>query len=278
MKTPLVIQVAPTGMVPRRADSPHVPLTPHEIAADVQRCFEAGARVFHLHARDENGEPTPRLDIFTEIVRRIRQTTPQAVLTVTTSGRIHKTFEDRSEVLHLERNFKPDMASLTLGSMNFIKQASINEPGIINRLAVAMTERGIVPELEIFDMGMLDYARYLIGKGILKPPFVFNLLLGSLGTLAATPFNLALLVERLPPGAFWAAAGIGRFQFDMNALGIVMNGHVRTGLEDNLYLDIEKRSWATNELLVQRLASLALAVGRPIATPDQARTLMGLSS
>jgi uncharacterized protein (DUF849 family) len=277
MKTPLVIQVALTGMVPRRADTPHVPLTPQEIATDVQHCFEAGARVFHIHARDVTEEPTPRLEIFTEIVRRIRQLTPQAILSVTTSGRVHKAFEDRSEVLSLERDLKPNLASLTLGSMNFPKQASINEPEMIQRLAATMIERDIVPELEIFDMGMLDYAHYLIGKQILKPPFIFNLLLGSLGTLAATPLNLALMVERLPPNAFWAAAGIGRFQFDMNALSIVMGGHVRTGLEDNLYLDIEKRSLATNVQFVQRLANLAEAVGRSIATPDQARQLMGLT-
>src|SRR5262249_38513131 len=108
-------------------------------------------------------------------------------------------------------------------------------------------------------------------------PFVFNLLLGSLGTLAATPLNLALMVERLPPGAFWSAAGIGRFQFNMNALGIVMGGHARTGLEDNLYLDPEKRALATNEELVQRLARLAEAAGRPLASPLAARALLGLA-
>ena len=160
--------------------------------------------------------------------------------------------------------------------MNFPKQASVNEPEMIRRLASAMQARGIVPELEIFDMGMLDYAHYLIGKGILQPPFTFNLLLGSLGTLAATPLNLALLVERLPAGAFWSAAGIGRFQFEMNALGSVFGGHVRTGLEDNLYLDPLKRELATNELLVQRLARLAEAAGRSLAAPEEARALIGL--
>lgn len=276
MNAPLVINLAPTGMVPRRGDNPHLPVAPEEIAADVSRCFQAGARVFHLHAREADETPSSRGQVFAEIVRRIRQTTPLAILCVTTSGRLYNTFEARSTALNLEGELKPDLASLTLGSMNFPKQASVNEPEMIRRLATVMAERGIVPELEVFDMGMLDYAHFLIGKGILHPPFVFNLLLGSLGTLAATPLNLALLLERLPQGAFWSVAGIGRFQFPMNALGIVIGGHVRTGLEDNLYLDAEKITLASNELLVQRLANLAHAVGRPIATTEQARTLLGL--
>ena len=277
MGPPLVINLALTGMVPRRADNPHVPMTADEVAADIQRCYQAGARVFHIHAREADETPSPRRALFEAIARRVRTTTPQAIICVTTSGRAYNTFESRSDSLNLEGELKPDLASLTLGSLNFPKQASVNEPEMIRRLAGAMLERGIVPELEIFDTGMLDYAHYLIGKGILKPPFVFNLLLGSLGTLAANPLNLALLVERLPAGAFWSAAGIGRFQFQMNALGIVFGGHVRTGLEDNLHLDAEKRELATNELLVQRLANLAAAAERPLATPEQARALMGLS-
>jgi 3-keto-5-aminohexanoate cleavage enzyme len=277
MAAPLVINLALTGMVPRRADNPHVPMTAAEVAADVRRCYQAGARVFHIHAREADETPSPRAELFAEIVGAIRQTTPQAIICVTTSGRLYNTFESRSEALGLEGDLKPDLASLTLGSMNFPKQASINEPEMIRRLAAEMQARGIVPELEIFDLGMIDYAHYLIGKGVLKPPFTFNLLLGSLGTLAASPLNLALLVERLPAGAFWSAAGIGRFQFQMNALGIVFGGHVRTGLEDNLHLDPVKRDLATNEMLVQRLARLAEAAGRTLATSAEARVLIGLS-
>jgi uncharacterized protein (DUF849 family) len=168
------------------------------------------------------------------------------------------------------------MASLTLGSLNFPKQASVNEPDMIRRLAERMAERGIVPELEVFDVGMLDTASYLVGREVLRAPFYVNLLLGSLGTLSATPFNLALLVERLPPGTTWAAAGIGRFQFPMNSLAVTMGGHVRIGLEDNLWLDVEKTRPATNIALVERIVALAHAAERPIATPAQARELIGL--
>jgi len=274
---PLVISLALTGMVPRRADSPYVPLTPEEIVADAARGVAAGARVLHVHAREPNEDPSPRAEVFAGIVSRIRQAAPEALVCVTTSGRTHNTFDARSAALSLERDLKPELASLTLGSMNFPKQASVNSPQMIEQLAVAMRERGILPELEVFDMGMLDYAHYLIAKGILRPPFVFNLILGSLGTLAATPLNLALMVERLPANAFWSAAGIGRFQFPMNALGILSGGHARTGLEDNLYMDADKREPATNERLVQRIAGLALAAGRPLASFGEARALMGLT-
>lgn len=273
---PLVINLAMTGMVPRRKDNPNVPLWADEIAADAKRCFDAGARIFHIHARDAAEEPTWQKEVFAEIIRKTRDAVPEVIICATTSGRLYKRFEERGAVLDLDGGLKPELASLTLGSLNFPKQASVNEPEMIAQLAGRMAERGIVPELEIFDFGMLDYAHYLIGRGVLKPPFVFNLLLGSLGTLAATPMNLALLVERLPAGSFWSAAGIGRFQFQVNALGVAMGGNVRTGLEDNLYMDAEKRDPASNERLVRRIAGLALALERPIATPDQARQLIGI--
>lgn len=276
-QSPLVIGLALTGMVPRRADSPHVPLTPEEIAADAARSAAAGGRVFHVHAREANEDPSPRAEVFADIVARLKKAVPEAIVCVTTSGRTHNTLEARRAALTLQGDLKPELASLTLGSMNFPKQASVNSPQMIEQLAGEMRERGIVPELEVFDTGMLDYARVLIDRGVLKPPFVFNLILGSLGTLAATPLNLALLVERLPRSAFWSAAGIGRFQFPMNALGVLTGGHVRTGLEDNLFMDAAKSDPATNERLVTRLANLARAAERPLATFAEARAAMGLA-
>ena len=273
---PLIINVAVTGMVPTRADNQAVPMTPGEIAADCGRCFEAGASAFHLHARDEEGQPTYRADIYREIVLRVRERCPGAVICVSTSGRVFSEFEQRAAVLSLDGDAKPDMASLTLGSMNFPRQASVNEPDMIRALAEAMRQRGITPELEVFELGMLDMAKFLIDRGVLAPPHYFNILLGSLGTLAATPLNLCRMVEGLPAGATWAGAGIGRFQFPVNALAITMGGNVRVGLEDALYLDAEKREPATNLALVERLATLARAAGREIATPALARELIGL--
>jgi 3-keto-5-aminohexanoate cleavage enzyme len=274
--SPLIVNVALTGMVPTKADNPAVPVTPSEIVEDAERCVRAGASIVHVHARDDDGAPTWRAAVYAEIVGGIRERCPGAIVCVSTSGRSWKELERRAEVLDLEGALQPDLASLTLGSLNFPKQASVNDPETIVALAERMHERGIVPELEVFDLGMTDYARFLVERGVLQPPFVFNVLLGSLGTLAATPLNLAMVTGALPEGSVWAGAGIGRFQLTVNALAIASGGHVRVGLEDNLWLDVEKTRPATNLALVERLVSIARAVERPIATPAEARELIGL--
>lgn len=276
MHKPLIINLAPTGMVPTREQNASLPVTPDQIAEDTARCRAAGASIFHLHARDSDGAPTYRSDIYREIITKVRERSPDGIICVSTSGRNFKTFEQRSEVLNLDGDAKPEMASLTLGSMNFPQQASVNEPAMIRKLADAMNERGIVPELEVFDMGMIDYAKYLIDRKTLREPFYFNLLLGSLGTLSGSAFNLATAVMSLPASATWAGAGIGRFQFFVNSMAITMGGHVRVGLEDNLLRDQDTREPATNCGLVERLAGLATAAERKIATPDEARKIIGL--
>lgn len=273
----LIVNACLTGMVPTKADNPSLPVTPAEIAADARRCVDAGAAIVHLHARDEDGKPTYRLEVYREVVAAVRERCPDVIVCVSTSGRTFKTFEERSAVLDLDGPLAPELASLTLGSLNFPKQASVNEPEMIVRLAQRMRERGIVPELEVFDLGMLDYGSYLISRGILREPFYVNILLGSLGTLSASAFNLALLARSVPAGATWSAAGIGRFQFWVNAMAVTMGGHVRVGLEDNLYLDEAKRRLATNAALVERVVALGRAVGREPATPDEARALIGLA-
>jgi 3-keto-5-aminohexanoate cleavage enzyme len=161
-------------MVPTKADNPSLPVTPEEIAEDARRCYELGASILHLHARDGEGRPTYRKEAYAQIVAKVRERCPQAIVCVSTSGRVFKTFEERSQVLDLDGDLKPEMASLTLGSLNFPRQASVNEPEMIRRLAERMKERGIVPELEVFDWGMVDYARYLIERGLLEPPFDFG--------------------------------------------------------------------------------------------------------
>ena len=201
----------------------------------------------------------------------MRADVPDIVVCITTSGRREPELDSRAAVLDLDGPVRPEMASLTLGSLNFPKQASVNAPETIQGLAERMRERGIVPEWEVFDFGMLDYAAYLRDRGLLGDPVYVNLLLGSLGTLAATPLNLALLVDRLPPGATWAATGIGRFQLAINRQAIAMGGHVRVGLEDNIWFDDARTDPATNPRLVERLVRIARAMGREPATPDDVR-------
>jgi 3-keto-5-aminohexanoate cleavage enzyme len=276
MTDELIINLAPTGMVPTRADSPHVPLTPSEVAADVRRCVDAGASIVHVHPRDAEGRPSQDPAVAASFIAAIRAATPDVIVCITTSGRVEPGLAARVRVLELDGDARPEMASLTLGSLNFPKQASVNAPETIQGLAARMRDRAIVAEWEIFDLGMLDYAAYLRTRGLLPDPVYANILLGSLGTLQATPLNLALAVERLPAGATWAATGIGRHQFQMNRLAIAMGGHVRVGLEDNLWWDADRTELATNPRLVERLVRIGRAMGREPASPAQVRERLGI--
>jgi 3-keto-5-aminohexanoate cleavage enzyme len=272
----VIINLCPTGMVPRRAKVPAVPITPEEIAADVRRCRDAGASMVHLHARDRDEEPTWRREVFADICAAVAADSPDIVTVVTTSGRNWSELDKRSESLTVTGPGRPEMASLTLGSMNFASGPSVNSPETIAGLATAMREREIVPELEVFDVGMANYASYLIGTGVLRPPFYFNVLFGSRGTADLSAANAAAVISALPAGATWAFAGIGRHQTRANTLAMSLGGHVRVGLEDNPYYDWADKSPATNPRLVERAVRIALELGREPATPDDARAIIGL--
>jgi uncharacterized protein (DUF849 family)/N-acetylglutamate synthase-like GNAT family acetyltransferase len=273
---PLVINVCLTGMVPTRAQSPHVPLSPEEIIEDAIRVYDAGARLAHLHARDKDGQPTPDVALYDKIIRGIRRERSGMICCATTSGRNWSDFERRSAVLYLDESARPDMASLTLGSMNFLTGASVNSIEMVERLAMAMKEQGVRPELEVFDLGMLNLARYLERNGTISGRKYFNLLLGNLNTAPATVGSLAQLVAALPGNSAWAAAGLGQFQLPMNAAAIVAGGHARVGIEDAIHYDYARTRLATNQQLVERLARIAGEMQRPLATPAQARAIVGL--
>jgi len=270
---PLIINAAITGMVPMPADNASLPVTVGQIVAEARRCADAGASIIHVHARGEDGKPTWRAEVYQEIIDGIRANCPGLLISGSTSGRLWSDFEKRSAVL----DCRPDLASLTPGSLNFPTAASVNPPQIVCELATAMKERGVVPELELFEIGMIDYVRdYMIPRGFLQAPLYANLLVGSLGTMAASARNLVHMVDALPTGAVWSAAGIGRFQFQINHLAIAMDGHVRVGLEDNLWMNTEKTDPATNVRLIERVVRVAEAAGRPIASPATARSIIGL--
>jgi uncharacterized protein (DUF849 family) len=274
----LIVNVALTGMVPRRDRVPHVPVTTEQIVADGEACAKAGATILHLHARDPDEEPEWRHEAYRDVVAELRRRCPGVVLCVTTSGRTHSELEKRADVLRLDGESKPDMASLTLGSLNFRDTASVNAPDTIVELARRMREAGVRPELEIFDTGMAYLAHELLAAELLEPPLYANLLLGSVNTAPATTGALAGLVGALPPDTVWAAAGIGAFQLPMNAISVFMGGHVRTGLEDSAYMSYADRTPATNEQLVRRVADLAAVAGRPLATAAETRELLGLQT
>jgi len=273
----LIINAAITGMVPTKEQTPHIPVTVDEIIEDATACYKAGASIIHVHARDNDGAPTHKKEVYADIITGIRANCPDVVLCASTSGRVLNTFETRSEVLELEGDAKPDMGSLTLGSLNFPKQASITDPEMIGKLATAMNERGIVPELEAFETGMVQTAKVFIKRGILKPPFYINLLLGSLFSAPGSLADLTHMVQTLPTDFQWAGAGIGRFQLTMNFGAIIMGGHVRVGLEDNLYYMQERKELATNSQLIDRVVRFAEEIGRPVATAQEARAMIGLT-
>ncbi|MCQ4041846.1 3-keto-5-aminohexanoate cleavage protein [Streptantibioticus rubrisoli] len=272
----LIVNLCPTGMVPRRSKVPAVPLTPEEIAADVRRCREAGASMVHLHARDDDEEPTWRPERFQQICQAVVAEVPDIVVVVTTSGRNWSELDKRAASLTVSGPGRPEMASLTLGSMNFPTGPSINSPQTIEGLAEAMREREIVPELEVFDVGMANYACFLADKGILRPPFYANVLLGSRGTADLSAANVAAVLAGLPEGTTWSLAGIGRFQTRANTLAAALGGHIRVGLEDNPYYDWRDKSDATNPRLVERAVRIAREMGREPSTPAQTRAIIGL--
>lgn len=273
----LIINAAITGMVPTKEQTPHIPITVDEIIADATACYNAGASMIHVHARDEEGRPAYEKEIYAEIIAGIRADHPDLIICASTSGRVHNTFEARSQVLELEGDAKPDMGSLTMGSLNFPKQASINQPEMVRDLALKMKDRGIVPEIEVFETGMVYTAKLLMKRGILQPPFYCNILLGSIYSAPATLFDLTHMVMSLPPEAHWGAAGIGKFQLKVNFAAVLMGGHVRVGLEDNLYYDEKAGRLATNAALIERVASFAKEIGREVATAKEAREMLAIT-
>ncbi len=279
LERPLIINLAPTGAVADPARNPAVPVGNEAIAAVVRECAEAGATICHLHVRDEAAAPSCDPARFADLIGTIRAQPggSDLVLCATTSGRHGQSPEERAAVLALPAAVRPDMGSLTLGSLNFPAGASVNAPDTIRFLADRMKECGVKPELEIFDIGMIEFARILIAEGRIGPPFYFNLLLGNVGSLACSIEHLGFAMSQLPQPAIVSVGGIGRAQAAANALGVVAAGGVRVGLEDNLWADWSDKSPATNLGAVTRVARLAAEVGRGVADAAYTRSALGLA-
>lgn len=269
---PAPIVLAPTGMVPTRAMTPHVPLTPQEIARDVADAAAVGITSVHLHARGEDGTPTWERSVYERIVGAVRERAPEVVINVSTSGRTWSEVEKRADCLALDDDLKPDLASLTLSSLNFLSGPSVNAPDTIVALATIMKDRGIVPELEIFDFGMLNYAHVLARKGLLPGPVVANLFFGNVAGMQATLSEVGLAVERLAPEAIWSGAGLGDYQLTAQSLAVAAGGGVRVGLEDGIFLDRARTTLATNPGLVERVHRLLELHERRPMTPDELRS------
>jgi uncharacterized protein (DUF849 family) len=277
MTEKLIINFTPTGMIPTKEMTPFVPVTVSEIVEDVHEAWEIGITMVHLHARDAStGKPTYKARVYADIIAGIRKFAPQLVLGVSLSGRNFHEFEKRAEPLELDGDLKPDMGSLTLSSLNFNKQASMNTPDMIKALAGRMKERSIKPELEAFDVGMINYARYLERKQLIAPPYYFNLLLGNIACAQADLLHAGMMIRDLPPGSIWSLAGIGDYQIKMNSIAIVAGGGVRVGLEDNIWYDQARTRLARNADLLNRIHALAEAHERPLMSSAEFRSLTDL--
>ena len=273
----MIIDFTPTGMIPTKSLTPHVPVSISQIVEDVHSAWELGITKVHLHARDPLTEiPTYKKEIYAGIIEGIRKFAPDLVICVSLSGRTFNRFEERSEALELEGPLKPDMGSLTLSSLNFNKIASVNTPDMIQDLAAKMLRLGIVPELEAFDAGMINFAKYLIRKGLLVPPYYFNLLLGNIACAQADILYAGLMIRDLPEDSVWSLAGIGESQLKMNSVAIAVGGGVRVGLEDNIWFDTSRTRLASNADLIRRIHVLAEANCRKVMTSSEFRQKLNL--
>lgn len=272
----LIINFTPTGMIPTKEMTPYIPLSPQEIIKEVLDARQFGISMVHLHARNQDGKLSCQKEIYSEIISGIRQIDSDLILCVSTSGRFWTEFEKRSDCLRLEGTSKPDMASLTLSSLNFNNEASINSPQTIQMLAKMMMEMGIKPELEAFDIGMINYAKYLYSKSLLKPPLYFNLILGNIACAQANILNLGIMINELPEGSIWSAGGVGDAQLKMNVCAMINGGGVRVGLEDNIWLNPKRDKLATNMDLLKRISTISQYLELETASPKDVRAYLEL--
>ncbi|MFZ4453636.1 3-keto-5-aminohexanoate cleavage protein [Salibacterium aidingense] len=266
----LIITVATTGAITTKENTPYIPISPKEIAEEVYEAYKAGASIAHIHVRDDDGNPTMDIHKFQETVERIKEKC-DIVINLTSSGGLHLKEEDRLRVCEL----RPEFASLDAGSINFGSSVFLNSPDFLDKLSQKMTDYNVKPEIEVFDAGMINNALMLAKKGLIQPPFHFQFVLGVPGGMTATPKNLLHLIESIPEGSTWSVIGIGRHQLEMNTLGMTMGGHVRVGMEDNVYYRKGELA-TTNAQFVERIVRIANELDREIATPDEARQILGL--
>lgn len=274
MNNKVIITVATTGAFPTKEHNPAVPMTPEEIAQDVYECWQAGAAIAHLHMRDENGAGTMDKARFKKTVELIKQKC-DIVLNLTTSGDLNATDETRME--HLIE-LKPEMGSYDCGTMNWAHSTIfMNHPKFLEKLGKVMIENDVKPEIEIFDAGMIYNSLYYMKQGIIQSPAHYQFVLGAAGGSTATVENLVYLKSQLPAGSTWSALGIGQGHIPIMFAAIALGGHVRVGLEDNVFY-AKGRLAKSNAELVERAVRLVKEANKEVATPNDARAILQLKN
>jgi 3-keto-5-aminohexanoate cleavage enzyme len=266
---PLIITVAPVGAEVTPDQTPYLPVTPEQLGATARAIRAAGAAIVHVHCRNDDGTNTHDVERFRAAQAAIREA-GDLIVQFSTGGAIGMTPDERAAPLVL----RPEMATLTCGTVNFGDDVFENSFPIMRGIAARMDAYGVIPELEVFDLGHVANAKRLAAEGVIRLPAHVDFVLGVPGALDASVENLVDCVRALPAGCTWSVAGAGRMQLPLATVAIAMGGHVRVGLEDNLYYS--KGRLARNEELVARVARIAEELGRPVSTPDQARAILGL--
>jgi 3-keto-5-aminohexanoate cleavage enzyme len=273
----LVITLATTGNINTRDNNPSLPCTPKEMADDMHECIKAGVSVLHIHARNELLRPTMRVDKFRETVRLIKERDPDAVIQISTGGRAPPVQFEGVEVGNWRMdplNLMPEMASYTPGSVNLGPIVYQNDAKLTKDMAQRFTDTGIKPQVEVFDTNMITNAYNLVKAGLLKKPLDFGLVMGAPNAQECSLRQLGHLISMIEPGDTWTSIGIGKFEMPLAYMAIAMGGHVRVGLEDNNKSPDGKV--CTNLELVQHVVEVAKAMGREIASPEEAREILSM--
>ena len=273
LENKVIITAALTGAMTPKKMNEYIPITPEEIAEDAYNCWKAGAAVVHLHMRDDNGFGTMDKEKFKKTIELIKEREDcDVVINCTTSGDNKATYEER--MAHLPY-VKPEMASFDAGSFNWMPFGIFdNSPQFLEPLGIKMKELEIKPEFEIFDSGFMNVVKYYAKKGVLQAPYHYQFVLGVLGGMEATVKNLQYLHDMLPENATWSAFGLGKSHLPIMYTTLALGGHLRVGLEDNVYYSQGKL--ATNVALVERAARVVREFGKEPATPDEARQILGI--
>ncbi len=266
----LIITAALTGAEVTREQNPNLPITPAEIAEAAYECFKAGASIIHLHVRNDDETPTQSGDVYKETISLIKAKC-NAIVQVSTGGAVGMSAEERLQPVYL----KPEMATLSTGSVNFGDDVFMNPPAYLKEFARAMQENGVKPEVEVFDVGMINNALQLVKDGLLAEPLHFDFVMGVPGGIPGTLKNLLHLTESIPAGSTWTVAGMGRHELTLGTAAIIMGGHVRVGFEDNIYYSKGVLA-ESNAQLVERIVKVADIQGRAIAKPDETRAILGI--
>lgn len=267
----LIITACLTGAEVTREQQPNLPITPDEIAEAAYEAWKAGASIVHVHARKADGTPTQDKEVYGEIKEKIAKKC-NVIFQPSTGGAVWHSKEERIQPVYL----KPEMASLSTGTCNFGSDVFMNTEEYMESFAKTMQENGVKPEIEVFEKGMIDNALKLVKKGLVSMPLHFDFVLGVPGAMPGEPRDLMYLVNSIPQECTWTVAGIGRYELPLGVMAIVMGGHVRVGFEDNIFYSKGVLA-ESNAQLVARIARISKECGREVATPDEARKILGLS-